>query len=72
MLRVITLGLVVAATLIILVRPPVQPVLVGAAAAGQTIGYIGYHFITTHVHTQLRRDGQLVAPDAWWSEWDGR
>lgn len=41
-------------------------------AAGQTIGYIGPHFITTHVHTQIRRGGQLVGPDQWWAEWEGR
>jgi murein DD-endopeptidase MepM/ murein hydrolase activator NlpD len=41
-------------------------------AAGQVIGYIGPHFITTHVHTQLKRDRALISPDAWWSEWDNR
>lgn len=40
--------------------------------AGDTIGYIGPHFITTHVHVQFRRGGQLVSPDAWWQEWDNR
>lgn len=40
--------------------------------AGQTLGYIGPHFITTHVHVQFRRGGALVPDGSWWAEWDNR
>lgn len=40
--------------------------------AGDQLGVVGWHFITTHVHVQLRRGGHLVGPEAWWGEWDRR
>jgi murein DD-endopeptidase MepM/ murein hydrolase activator NlpD len=42
-------------------------------AAGEVVGYLSeFAYSTPHTHIQLRRGGALVAPDAWWHEWEGR
>lgn len=41
--------------------------------AGTIVGYLSeFAYSTPHTHLQLRRGSTLVAPGAWWAEWEGR
>lgn len=41
--------------------------------AGQVVGELGpFPYSTPHAHVQLRRNGALVAPGAWWDAWNQR